>query len=119
MMICCLSEPINADVCYLVLLRYAYAVAGPLDYLAPTCLHRVATLPALNLCTAYDAVGERITHLPLAPAPDLDHQAGLTRLLTRCRPFPETVAGPDELAERLSATRPAHRHQIVRPGGNE
>ncbi len=77
----------------LVLLRYALAVVGPLDYLALTCLDRLADIEPLQLCTAYtDADGTLIEHLMPAPtAQDLAYQQELTKLLQKCRPQLERV----------------------------
>jgi adenylosuccinate synthase len=86
----------------LVLLRYALAVAGPLDSLALTCLDRLADLPELYLCSAYDCNGERIEQLPAPTRPDLAQQARLTSLLGRCRPLLERQDHGLQLAARIS-----------------
>jgi adenylosuccinate synthase len=87
----------------LVLLRYACAVAGRLDTLAVTCLDRVAEVPQLYLCAAYQAGTERVTALSPSPHPeDLAYQEQLTSLLARCTPLLEPVNGPAELLERLT-----------------
>lgn len=88
----------------LVLLRYALAIVGRLDYLALTCLDRAATLPELLLCARYLHDGERVERLPVAPAPSLEHQERLTRLLLSCRPELERLAGPEALPELLERT---------------
>lgn len=77
----------------LVLLRYALAVVGPLDYLALTCLDRLAGITPLHLCTAYtDADGARIDQLlPTPTAQNLVYQQELTKLLQKCRPQLERV----------------------------
>jgi len=72
----------------LLLLRYAKAVVGPLDYLALTCLDRLATIAPIQLCTAYEHVDGRLIE-QLAPSPAgqaLAYQQTLTDLLGACRP---------------------------------
>ncbi len=77
----------------LVLLRYALAVVGPLDYLALTCLDRLADIRPIHLCTAYTDADEKLfEHLAPAPtAQNLAHQQELTKLLQTCRPQLERV----------------------------
>jgi adenylosuccinate synthase len=87
----------------LVLLRYAIAIVGGIDYLAVTCLDRAAALPELQLCARYRCEGEEIAALAPARAPDLAHQERLTALLARCRPVLEPVDGPQALLARLAA----------------
>lgn len=88
----------------LVLLRYALDVVGPLDYLAVSCLDRVADLAALQLCTAYQRDDQRLERLTPSPQPrDLAYQAQLTALLGECQPLLERVADPMVLLNRLAA----------------
>jgi adenylosuccinate synthase len=87
----------------LVLLRYALAIAGGLDYLAVTCLDRLEALPELQLCARYSCGGEEIAELAPARSPDLAHQERLTALLGRCRPLLERADGPQALLDRLAA----------------
>jgi adenylosuccinate synthase len=86
----------------LVLLRYALAVAGPLDSLALTCLDRLVDLPEFYLCTAYDCDRARIEHLPPPEYPDLARQARLTSLLERCRPRLERQENGLQIAAKVS-----------------
>lgn len=88
----------------LVMLRYALDVAGPLDYLAVTCLDRLAELPQIKVCRryAYDTFTiERIARSPIARA--LDYQEQLTNNLARCRPLLEPVADSAALLELLGS----------------
>jgi len=87
----------------LVLLRYALAIVGRLDYLAVTCLDRIAAMPELQICSRYSCDGEEIGALRLAREPDLAYQERLTALLGRCRPLLEPVDGPQALLDRLAA----------------
>jgi adenylosuccinate synthase len=72
----------------LLLLRYAVDVVGRLDYLALTCLDRLATVAPLQLCTAYQGPDGRLIErlLPAATPQDLAHQTALTAQLMACRP---------------------------------
>ncbi|MEZ4860571.1 MAG: adenylosuccinate synthetase [Caldilineaceae bacterium] len=89
----------------LVLLRYATAVVGRLDTLAVTCLDRLATLPALNLCAAYHNKDRKIEQIkPGAQPQDLHYQAQLTRTLAQCRPLLSAVADVDTLLAQISHT---------------
>lgn len=91
----------------LVLLRYALAVVGKLDYLAVTCLDRLQDVVSPRLCTGYSAPdGRTITELGPASQPqDLAHQSKLTALLATCRPqlapISDVAELPAILAERL------------------
>lgn len=86
----------------LLLLRYALEVVGSVDYLAVSCLDRVADLPEIQLCTAYQHGGQRLERLTPSPQPrDLVYQAQLTQLLHECRPILEEVADPSALLNRL------------------
>lgn len=88
----------------LVLLRYAAAVTGALDYVAVTCLDRLAALPVRQVCTAYANGRERVERLaPAATVGDLVHQADLTRLLGACRPVLAPVADQAELLRLIEA----------------
>ncbi len=83
------------------MLRYAAAVAGPLDALAVTCLDRTEALPAVQLCAAYRCDGQVIDRL--APSPvcgDLAYQERLTGLLGRCAPI---LRAAEDTAELLAA----------------
>jgi adenylosuccinate synthase len=70
-----------------VLLRYALAVAGPLDGLLLSHLdllspHGGRSRPPLRWATAHVAAdGRSWSQLPVSPTPDLDHQERLTRQL--------------------------------------
>ena len=86
----------------LPLLDYACRAVGRLDQLAVTCLDRARELPALKVCAAYTADGERIARLPLRAAPTLVQQARLGRALGACRPVLSPVADEAALLEQLS-----------------
>jgi adenylosuccinate synthase len=87
----------------LVLLRYALAIVGPLDYLALTCLDRLEALRELWVCGRYSYNGALIERLPVAPQPSLAHQERLTDLLMGCRPELEPLASQGALPDLLSA----------------
>lgn len=88
----------------LVLLRYALDLVGPLDWLAVTCLDRLAGLPALNACRRYRCDGGALERLAPSPMPhNLVYQEGLTNLLARCQPEPEPVESPEKLLDLLAA----------------
>lgn len=87
----------------LVMLRYALETVGPLDYLAMTCLDRLAALPTLQLCTAYEVDNRLLDRL--APSPtsqDLTYQARLTAQVLRCQPRLTEVASVTELVEQVA-----------------
>lgn len=86
----------------LVLLRYARELVGPLDWLAVTCLDRLAELPGLHFCRRYRCEGDLLERLAPAPGRDLVYQAGLTSLLARCRPVLELAASPAALLDLLA-----------------
>lgn len=87
----------------LVMLRYALAVAGPLDYLAVTCLDRLAGVDELKLCTHYQMAAERCDALLLSPIPqDLDYQAQLTQQLRHAQPQLVTVPDSTTLIDYLA-----------------
>lgn len=71
----------------LVMLRYALAVVGPLDYLAVTCLDRLMSLGELQLCTDYEDESGRWARILPSPIPQaLAYQAQLTQKLLHVRP---------------------------------
>lgn len=71
----------------LVLLRYACEVVGPLDYLAVTCLDRLAQLPVAKVCTHYRCADGQLEQLLVSPVRgDLTYQAQLTTQLMCVRP---------------------------------
>lgn len=87
----------------LVLLRYALDVVGPLDYLAVTCLDRLAGLPMLQVCRRYRYDTFTIDRIARSPIPhSLAYQEQLTNNLARCRPLFETVPDLAALLELLS-----------------
>lgn len=87
----------------MVLLRYARAIVGPLDWLALTCVDRLADLADLRVCTGYSCDGAVIEQLTPSPAPSLEYQEQLTGLLARCVPNLERLDGSAALAELLAA----------------
>lgn len=88
----------------LVMLRYALQTVGPLDYLAVTCLDRLAALPALHVCRQYEHATGVIEQITPSPAShDLTHQAQLTHTLAHCQPRLEPVAGPMALLDLITA----------------
>ncbi|MCB0185036.1 MAG: adenylosuccinate synthetase, partial [Caldilineaceae bacterium] len=90
----------------LVMLRYALAVTGHLDYLAVTCLDRLAELPTARLCTHYHTGDGRIIDT-IHPSPrqqDLDYQERLTNLLATCQPCYAPVEDIAQLPTRLADT---------------
>jgi adenylosuccinate synthase len=102
-----------------VLLRYAAAVAGPLDGLLVSHLDALERGAALHWCSSYaatpgddaslcerDAVdARRIVGLRPGTQGDLPHQERLTRLLERVRPEYDStpVASAAALLERMAA----------------
>ena len=93
----------------LVMLRYALAVVGPLDYLAVTCLDRLAALDEIKLCSHYQTAAGCCETLQPSPLPqDLDYQAQLTRQLLDARPhfvtLPDRHALIDGLATALGVS---------------
>ena len=87
----------------LVLLRYAAEVVGGLDYLAVTCLDRLAALPAYQVCRRYEDHGTRIERIrPVAQAGDLVQQARLTDQLLRCQPRLEEVSSEATLLAAIT-----------------
>lgn len=91
----------------LVMLRYALEVVGPLDYLALTCLDRLAALPTAQICRRYQydsCIVERLTVARHGQgAARLAYQEQLTRNLARCRPCLEPLAHPLDLPDILAA----------------
>ena len=87
----------------LVLLRYARELVGPLDWLAVTCLDRLALLPELNVCRRYRCDGGALDRLAPSPIPhNLVYQEGLTHLLARCQPVLEPAESPAMLLNLLA-----------------
>ena len=86
----------------LVMLHYALAAVGPLDYLAVTCLDRLAALAEVKLCTHYweDAGCLRKITPPLQH--DLVYQEQLTVRLQQCRPHLVTLPDCDALLTALT-----------------
>jgi adenylosuccinate synthase len=73
----------------LMMLWYALEVTGGADELAVTCLDRVAGMPALRICEAYEGPETPCLcegRLRSRPAPNLEYQEKLTKTLTQCRP---------------------------------
>ena len=88
----------------LVMLRYALQTVGPLDYLAVTCLDRLAALPALQVCRQYDHATGVLDQITPSPTPrDLAYQAQLTHTLAHCQPRLESVTDPRALLALISA----------------
>jgi adenylosuccinate synthase len=83
----------------LPLLRYAAAVAGPLDGLVVNHLDQIRN-GACQVCTGY-----RNTSLPPAPAPNLAWQSRLTQQLLTAEPVLSPVTS-EGLLESLSAIAP-------------
>jgi adenylosuccinate synthase len=79
--------------------RYAIEVAGGIDALAVT--HLDAVRPQMRICTAYEVDGVPWDRIVPGPAQDLDHQAGLTALLSRARPG--ALYRPDDWAAAIGA----------------
>lgn len=89
----------------LVMLRYAMAVVGKLDYLALTCLDRLADIPSIQLCTHYRREDGLLLE-ELVPSPDsqdLCHQEQLTTLLKQCQPHFAQIGSEAELSATLEA----------------
>ncbi|MCE7985299.1 MAG: adenylosuccinate synthetase [Caldilinea sp. CFX5] len=87
----------------LVMLRYALAVAGPLDYLAVTCLDRLAALAEVKLCTHYQEDAGCLAAITPSPrCHDLLYQERLTQHLKHCRPHLLTL--PDSNALMAAVT---------------
>ena len=87
----------------LVMLRYALAVVGPLDYLAVTCLDRLAPLGELKLCTEYqDELGRCVCILPSPLPHDLAYQTQLTQTLLRVQPQLVSVSDVNALLTYLT-----------------
>lgn len=88
----------------LVLLRYACAVVGPLDYLAVTCLDRLAVCDPLYVCRSYQHESALIQQIARSPVPHaLDYQAQLTWFLTGCTPILDRVTNTNSLLNALTA----------------
>lgn len=88
----------------LVMLRYALQTVGPLDYLAVTCLDRLAELPTLQVCRQYEHATGVIKQIAPSPtAQNLAYQAQLTQTLIDCQPRLEQVADPMALLDLITA----------------
>jgi len=100
----------------LVLLRYAVEVVGELDYLAVTCLDRLATLPVGQICRQYQYDKAVIERLPAAAqVGDLAHQEQLTAQLRHCQPLLEEVSS--EAALLAAITGATNRPIGIRSSG--
>ncbi|HEU4323225.1 MAG TPA: adenylosuccinate synthetase [Roseiflexaceae bacterium] len=87
-----------------VMLRYALEAVGRLDYLAVTCLDRLAGLPVLRVCRRYRYDTFDLARIVLSPAPrDLDYQEQITRSLARCTPLLEDLPDAESLLRLLEA----------------
>lgn len=87
----------------IIMLRYACEVVGRLDWLAVTCLDRLAALPKLQVCRAYQRgtfVIDRI--VPAQTARVLAYQEQITRCLARCRPLLKELPDGDALIATLA-----------------
>lgn len=87
----------------LVMLRYALATVGSLDFLAVTCLDRLAALAEIKLCTDYEY--DTMRYEALLPSPtrhDLLYQAQLTQKLQRCQPHFMSLPTGDALVAQLT-----------------
>jgi adenylosuccinate synthase len=111
----------------LVMLRYALQAVGPLDYLAVTCLDRLAALPSLQVCRQYAHAAGLVEHIRPSPTPhDLAYQAQLTHTLTYCQPRLEPVTDPMALLNLITvelglpvgliSTGPTARNKQFWPG---
>lgn len=69
--------------------RYAIAAVGGVDAIALTNLDRLATLPAIKLCTRYRLGEIELSHLPI-PA-SRGEQLALTQQLFACQPLYEDL----------------------------
>ena len=88
----------------LMMVRYALAAVGPLDYLAVTCLDRLAGLTEVQLCQHYHDDTGCWKQTRSAPTPhDLGYQAQLTHRLQRCRPHLQALPDCDALCTQLTA----------------
>lgn len=86
----------------LVMLRYACEVVGALDFLAVTCLDRLAGLPEVQLCGQYECAGRIIDRIaPPASPGDLAQQAAITARLQRARPCLTPLDDPTALIARI------------------
>jgi adenylosuccinate synthase len=101
-----------------VLLRYALSVTGPLDGLLLSHLDAFEHQPQFAWCKAYsapladnderlcqrDAAG-RVATLRPSPGHDLDHQAGLARLLSSATPWIEsnTITTAEQFIDEIEA----------------
>lgn len=87
----------------LVLLRYALEVVGRLDWVAVTCLDRLAALPELRVCRRYRFDTFTVDRIAPSPRPrSLAYQEQITRNLLRCEPVLEPVADRAALLELVA-----------------
>ncbi len=88
----------------LVMLGYACEVVGALDFLAVTCLDRLAGLPEVQVCGQYVDGGQCVDRIaPPASPGDLAQQAALTARLQRARPRLTPLDDPAALIARIEA----------------
>lgn len=71
----------------MVALRYAIAGCGGIDALAVTCLDRLEPFSEWMVCNGYETPDGVMRELPLGIYQDLDHQAVLTKLMTKAKPM--------------------------------
>lgn len=87
----------------LMLLRYALEVVGPLDYLAVTCLDRLAELPTINVCHRYLQNSTSWSRIERAPSRSLAYQEAITQRLKESQPVLEPVSDTSMLLELIAA----------------
>jgi adenylosuccinate synthase len=76
-----------------VLVRYARDVCKGVDALALTHLDALPRIARYGMCTHYEQPdGSALSSLPIAPPPDLEHQARLTQRLAHATPRIEWFA---------------------------
>lgn len=86
----------------LVMLRYACEVVGALDFLAVTCLDRLAGLPEVQVCGEYVCGGQIIDRIaPPASPGDLMQQAAITAQLQHARPRLTPLDDPAALIAQI------------------
>ena len=87
-----------------VMLRYALDVVGQLDYLAVTCLDRLAELAELHICRRYQYDTFTLDHITRSStARSLEYQEQITHNLARCHPMLEPVPSAGALLELLQS----------------
>ena len=85
------------------MLRYACEIAGKLDFLAVTCLDRLAALPELKVCNRYLCNTLSVDRIiPSLVQHDLDYQARITENLARCQPLFESASDMDVLLSMIA-----------------